>query len=131
MDASAGWHDQPMDHRVLIVDDNRAFRAAARQLLERAGFAVVAEAESGAGAVEEASARSPDVAIVDVQLPDFDGFEVAARLTNLDAPPRVILISSLDGADFGALVAASSALGFVPKADLSGSVIKALLAQAG
>jgi DNA-binding NarL/FixJ family response regulator len=120
-----------MDHRVLIVDDNGAFRAAARQLLERAGFAVVAEAESGAGGVEEAKAYSPDVAIVDVQLPDFDGFEVAARLSDLDAPPRVILTSSLDGGDFGALVAASSALGFVPKADLSGSLIKALLAQTG
>ena len=68
------------DRRVLIVDDNGAFRAAARLLLERAGFAVVAEAESGAVGVEEATAHSPDVAIVDVQLPDFDGFEVAARL---------------------------------------------------
>jgi DNA-binding NarL/FixJ family response regulator len=131
MDGSAGWHDQPVDHRVLIVDDNCAFRAAARQLLERAGFSVVAEAESGAGGLDEAKAYSPDVAIVDVQLPDFDGFEVAERLSDLDAPPRVILISSLDGADFGALVTASSALGFISKADLSGSLIKALLAQAG
>ena len=120
-----------MDHRVLIVDDNGAFRAAARQLLERAGFSVVAEAESGAGGVEEAKAHSPDVAIVDVQLPDFDGFEVAARLSELEAAPQVILISSLDGADFGALVAGSSALGFVPKAELSASVINGLLAQAG
>jgi DNA-binding NarL/FixJ family response regulator len=129
MERSAGWHDQPMDHRVLIVDDNGAFRAAARQLLERAGFAVVAEAGSGGGGVEEARAHSPDVAIVDVQLPDFDGFEVAERLSELDVPPRVILVSSLDGADFGALVAGSSALGFLPKAELSASLINALLAQ--
>jgi len=131
MGRSPGWHDQQMDHRVLIVDDNGAFRAAARQLLERAGFSVVAEAESGAGGVEEAKAHRPDVAIVDVQLPDFDGFEVAARLSELDAAPRVILISSLDGADFGALVAGSSALGFVPKAELSGLLINGLLAQTG
>src|SRR5262249_50612535 len=123
VDRSPCWHDQPIDHRVLIVDDNGAFRAAARQLLERAGYAVVAEAGSGAGGVEEARAHSPDVAIVDVQLPDFDGFEVAARLSELDDPPRVILISSLDGADFGALVAGSSALGFVPKAELSASIV--------
>ena len=129
MDRSPGWHDQPMDDRVLIVDDNGAFRAAARQLLERAGFAVVAEAESGAVGVEQAKAHSPDVAIVDVQLPDFDGFEVAARLAELDVPPRVILISSLDDADFGALVAGSSALGFLPKAELSGSLVNALLAR--
>ena len=131
MGRSPGWHDQQMDHRVLIVDDNGAFRAAARQLLERAGFSVVAEAESGAGGVEEAKAHSPDVAIVDVQLPDFDGFEVAARLSELEAAPQVILISSLDGADFGALVAGSSALGFVPKAELSASLINGLLAQTG
>jgi DNA-binding NarL/FixJ family response regulator len=131
MNRRAGWHDQAMNRRVLIVDDNRAFRAAARQLLERAGFAVVAEAESGARGVEEARAHGPDVAIVDVQLPDFDGFEVAERLAKLDLPPRVILISSLDGADFGALVAASSALGFLPKAELSASLIDGLLAQAG
>jgi len=118
-----------MDHRVLIVDDNAAFRDAARQLLERAGFSVVAEAESGAGGVEEAKAHGPDVAIVDVQLPDFDGFEVAARLSELEAAPQVILISSLDGSDFGALVAASSALGFLPKAELSASLVAALLAQ--
>ena len=66
---------------------------------------------------------------MDVQLPDFDGFEVAERLSELDAPPRVILISSLDGADFGALVAGSSALGFIPKAELSASLINGLLAQ--
>src|SRR5512133_2400198 len=90
MRRSPGWHDQPMDHRVLIVDDNGAFRAAARQLLERAGFAVVAEADSGAGGIEQARAHSPDLAIVDVQLPDFDGFEVAARLAELEAAPRVI-----------------------------------------
>jgi DNA-binding NarL/FixJ family response regulator len=131
MDRSPGWHDQAMDHRVLVVDDNRAFRAAARQLLELAGFAVIAEAESGAAGVEEARTHSPDVAIVDVQLPDFDGFEVAERLSELDVPPRVILISSLDGADFGALVAGSPALGFVPKAELSASLIDALLAQTG
>jgi DNA-binding NarL/FixJ family response regulator len=120
-----------MDHRVLIVDDNGAFRAAARQLLERAGFSVVAEAGSGAGGVEEARAHRPDVAIVDVQLPDVDGFEVAERLAELDVPPRVILTSSLDGADFGALVDGSSALGFVPKAELSGSLVTALLTRAG
>jgi len=118
-----------MDHRVLIVDDNGAFRAAARRLLERGGFSVIAEAETGTGAVEKAKAHGPDVAIVDVQLPDFDGFKVAERLAELEVPPRGILISSLDGADFGALVADSSALGFIPKAELSASLINALLAQ--
>jgi DNA-binding NarL/FixJ family response regulator len=116
-----------MRRRVLIVDDNGAFRAAARQLIERGDFIVVAEAGSGIGGVKEAATHRPDLAIVDLQLPDFDGFEVAERLTGLESAPRVILTSSLDGADFGALVACSPALGFIPKAELSAAAIEALL----
>jgi CheY-like chemotaxis protein len=108
-----------MRPRVLIVDDNGAFRAAARQLLERSGFVV------------EAKLHGPDLALVDVQLPDRDGFEVAEQLSELTPAPRVILISSLDGSDFGALVAGSSALGFIPKADLSSRMIDALLRSPG
>ena len=104
-----------MCRRVLIVDDNSAFREAARQLLERSGFVVVAEAESGSSAVQEAKTHRPDVALVDLQLPDFDGFEVAERLCRLDPAPRVILTSSLDGSDFGALITGSPALGFIPE----------------
>jgi CheY-like chemotaxis protein len=121
-------HD-PVVRRVLIIDDNNAFRAAARQLLERGGFIVVAEAASGTDAVEDAKTHRPDLALVDLQLPDFDGFEVAVRLSRLDPAPKVILTSSLDAADFGALVTSSSALGFIPKAELSAQAIDALLAQ--
>ena len=114
--------------RVLLVDDNSDFRRAARQLLERHGFVVVAEAETGIGGIERTQELRPDVVLVDVQLPDIDGFEVAARLSQLEVPPAVILTSSLDGADFGALVAGSSASGFVAKAELSASAVQALLA---
>ena len=117
-----------MRRRVLIVDDNRAFRAAARQLLERGGFLVVAEAGNGVEGLRAAKEHTADLAIVDVQLPDLDGFELAERLVALESAPLVILTSSLDGADFGALVASSSALGFIPKADLSIPAIEALLA---
>src|SRR4051794_30065809 len=89
-------HDPPMWRRVLIVDDNSAFRAAARQLLERNGFVVVCEAATGSSAIEEAMAHRPEVALVDLQLPDFDGFEVVERLRRLDPAPPVILTSSLD-----------------------------------
>jgi CheY-like chemotaxis protein len=125
-----GGQDPFMGGRVLIVDDNTAFRAAARQLLERGGFVVVAEAGDGASGLREAKESRPDLAIVDVQLPDSDGFEVAERLCGLELGPRVILVSSLDGADFGALVAGSPALGFIPKAELSAPAIEALLALA-
>lgn len=118
-----------MPRRVLIIDDNTAFRAAARRLLERHGFVVVAEAETGAGGIEGAKEHRPDLVLLDIQLPDVDGFEVAERLSRLDADFDVILVSSLDGSDFGALVARSSARGFVPKAELSASAIEALLAS--
>jgi CheY-like chemotaxis protein len=117
-----------MPCRVLLVDDNSDFRKVARQLLERHGFLVVAEAETGIGGIERAQEHRPDLVLLDVQLPDVDGFEVAERLSRLDIPVDVILTSSLDDSDFGALVARSSALGFVPKGELSASAIKALLA---
>jgi CheY-like chemotaxis protein len=113
--------------RLLIVDDNTAFRAAARQLLERGGFVVVAEAGDGNEGLRAAKEHTPDVAIVDLQLPDLDGFAVAERLGQIEPAPHVILTSSLDGADFGALVASSGALGFIPKAELSARAIKGLL----
>ena len=90
----------------------------------------MAEADTGIRGIERAQAHRPDLVLVDVQLPDIDGFEVAERLSKLEVPVDVILTSSLDGTDFGALVARSSALGFVPKAELSASAIEALLAPA-
>jgi CheY-like chemotaxis protein len=123
-----GGQDPFMRRRVLIIDDNNAFRAAARQLLERGGLVVVAEAGDGARGLREAKESRPDLAIVDVQLPDSDGFDVAERLCGLEGAPAVILVSSLDGTDFGALVAGSPALGFIPKAELSARAIEALLA---
>jgi DNA-binding NarL/FixJ family response regulator len=111
---------------VLIVDDHEAFRVSARALLETEGYRVVGEAENGVAALRLARELSPDVVLLDVQLPDFDGFEVAQRLGQLDKPPRVILTSSRD--DYSSLVAASTALGFIPKDQLSGSAVEALLA---
>ena len=92
-----------MPRHVLIIDDNPEFRTAARQLLERHGFVVVAEAETGIGGIAKAKEHHPDLVLLDFQLPDIDGFEVAERLSQLDIPVDVILTSSLDGTDFGAL----------------------------
>jgi len=112
---------------VLIVDDHPSFRATARLLLESEGFEVVGEAEDGASAVRAARALAPDLVLLDVQLPDTDGFQVAAELTANGAGPAVVLVSSRDGDDFGPLVARSGARGFVPKAELSGAALRDLL----
>ena len=116
-----------MTRTVLIVDDHPGFRASARRLLEDGGYSVVAEAADGGSGVSAAAEWRPDLALVDVQLPDFDGFEVARRLREAGEAPEIVLISSHDGADFGSLVETSGARGFLPKSDLSPAALEALL----
>ena len=116
-----------MDCTVLIVDDHPSFRASARVLLESEGFNVVGEAVDGASAVLEAGRLNPQVVLLDVQLPDTDGFHVAAQITAQPDCPAVILVSSRDSSDFGPLVSRSGARGFVPKAELSGERVQELL----
>ena len=113
---------------VLIVDDHPSFRSSARTLLEAEGYDVVGEAEDGESAVDAAVKLHPDLVLLDVQLPDIDGFEVAARLRKREDAPVVILTSSRDGADYGRCIADCGAHGFVPKAELSGAAIAALYA---
>jgi CheY-like chemotaxis protein len=112
---------------ILIVDDQLRFRATARRSLARGGFDVVGEAADGADALEAVARLRPDVVLLDVQLPDTDGFEIAARLAMTGDSPTVVLTSSRDAADFGDLVARSGARGFIPKAELSGPALAALL----
>jgi DNA-binding NarL/FixJ family response regulator len=112
---------------VLIVDDHPSFRATARALLEADGFDVIGEAENGVAALRSAKELHPDLVLLDVQLPDFDGFEVCVRLTGDGRGPTVVMTSSRDASDFGPLVAESGAKGFVPKAELSGAALKAVL----
>ncbi len=112
---------------VLIVDDHPGFRTTARALLEAEGFEVVGEAENGVGALSAARELHPDVILLDVQLPDFDGFEVASRLARNGDGPTIVMVSSRDASDFGPLVAESGAAGFIPKGDLSGAALATLL----
>jgi CheY-like chemotaxis protein len=100
---------------VLIVDDHPSFRAT-----------------DGTEAIAEAERLRPDLVLLDVNLPDIDGFEVASRLTKAangtpSSGPAVILTSSRDPSDFGSLVHESGARGFIPKAELSGAALAALL----
>ncbi|MEV1004475.1 response regulator transcription factor [Nonomuraea sp. NPDC050202] len=112
-----------MELRCLIVDDSRRFVEAASRLLELQGVQVVGTAATGGRALELASALRPDVALVDVGLGEESGFDVAGRL---EAVP-VIMISTQDADDFAQLVEASRAVGFLPKARLSGPAIRELL----
>ena len=116
-----------MPRRVLIVDDHAGFRRTARALLESEGFEVVGEAEDGQSAVAAARELEPDLVLLDVHLPDTDGFAVAHELTGNGKSPVVVLTSSRDARDFGPLVAESGARGFVPKSNISGAALFALL----
>lgn len=112
---------------VLIVDDHRSFRSAARTLLESEGYDVVGEAGDGAEAVELTKRLRPDVVLLDIHLPDMDGFEIAARISANGHGPAIVLTSSRDAAEFVGLIDRSPARGFVPKAELSGRRLAALL----
>jgi DNA-binding NarL/FixJ family response regulator len=113
---------------VLIVDDHPSFRATARRLLEAEGFEVVGEAGDGEAAIAAVERLRPEVVLLDVQLPDMDGFAVAASLPRNGRGPAVVLTSSRDASEFGGLVEQCGARGFVPKAELSGRRLAALLA---
>ena len=120
--------NQAMGKSVLIVDDHPSFRASARRLLEAAGYEVVGEAEDGAAALAAAGQLRPDLVLLDIRLPDIDGFEVARRLLGADGQtPQIVLTSSNDLTDLGEAVGASGARGFIPKGELTGSAVAALL----
>ena len=117
-----------MGRTVLIVDDHPSFRASARRMLEADGYEVVEEAEDGAAAVASFHRLRPELVLLDVRLPDVDGFEVARRLLEADGRiPQIVLISSHDSADFGEAIIASGARGFIPKAELSTEAITLLI----
>jgi DNA-binding NarL/FixJ family response regulator len=113
--------------RVLIVDDFEGFRRTARALLEADGFEVVGEAADGEAAVAEAGRLQPAVVLLDVQLPGIDGFAVAERLAAADGGPAVVLVSSHDAGSYRRRLARSPVRGFIPKAELSGDRLAALL----
>jgi DNA-binding NarL/FixJ family response regulator len=111
---------------VLIVDDHPSFRASARAILEADGYSIVGEAHDGASGLRMLRDLRPDVVLLDVQLPDMSGFDVCVECGDLDTT-SVVLVSSRDASDYGPLIESSGARGFVPKAELSGDAIAALL----
>jgi DNA-binding NarL/FixJ family response regulator len=123
-------HDRHVPRTVVLVDDHAGFRAQARSLLEGAGYDVVGEGSDGASAIASARALRPDVVVLDVQLPDIDGFEVARALHASPDPPVIILISSREATDYGGRIAESPARGFVSKTELSAPALGALLEDA-
>jgi DNA-binding NarL/FixJ family response regulator len=119
--------DFAMVRTVLIVDDHDGFRSFARALLQAEGFAIVGEAPDGASALEAVARLRPDLVLLDVQLPDLDGFQVAERLAARDDPPSVVLVSTRDAFSYRRRLADTPARGFIPKGELSGPALRALV----
>ena len=116
---------------ILVVDDNESFRALAKKMLEKAGF-TVAEASTGTEAKQIARRIKPRIVLLDIQLPDIDGFEVARALAGRAGRshgPVIVLTSTRDASDYGGRIAKSPAAAFVPKDRLSGAVLRELLPQ--
>jgi DNA-binding NarL/FixJ family response regulator len=118
--------------RLLIVDDHAPFRAVVRRLLGAAGFEVVGEVPDGDGVPGAVAALRPEVVILDVQLPDTDGFAVAETLATMAPRPAVVLVSNRAEADYGGLVGRSRdrqvIAGFIAKPDLSPANLREVLA---
>jgi DNA-binding NarL/FixJ family response regulator len=119
-----------MAHTLLIVDDHAAFRSTARALLECDGWNVVGEAGDGTSGLTAARTLKPDVVLLDVRLPDIDGFAVAERLTAGGGGPAVIVTSSSDDPLYPDRARRTGARGFVAKHDLSGAALQRVLDEA-
>ena len=103
----------------VIVDDHAGFRDQAAELLRSAGYEVVGSCPDGRSAVDAISALRPDVVLLDVQLPDTDGFALISRLVAVSDGATIVLTSTREAADYGGRVARSGAAGFISKAELS------------
>jgi DNA-binding NarL/FixJ family response regulator len=112
---------------ILVVDDHGGFRATARRLLERDGWSVIGEAADGLTGLAAAASLAPDVVLLDIGLPDVDGFAVAERLAARAGAPSIILISSRDHETYRERVRSSPAAAFLAKQDLDGAVLRSLL----
>jgi DNA-binding NarL/FixJ family response regulator len=118
-----------MSVSVLVVDDDPTFRRLARRLLTANGLVVVAEADTVAAGLATAMRARPDAALVDVELPDGDGFELAGQLTTLPWRPRVVVTSVQSNNSFNGEAQRRGAQAFILKADLARAPLAALFAS--
>ena len=112
---------------ILVVDDDTAVRGLIVRILRSRGLDVVGEAGSVTEALARVAELQPDVALVDIGLPDGDGFSLTRALRARPRPPRVVLFSSDADATNAAAAERAGAVGFLPKDELSGPALQRLI----
>jgi DNA-binding NarL/FixJ family response regulator len=112
---------------VVVVDDHAGFRTMVRAMLIDGGFQVVGEATAGAAALAVVAGVTPDVVLLDVHLPDMDGFAVSRALRSGGVTAKIVLCSVRPATDYGSRTGSCGADGFLPKADLTADTLRTLL----
>jgi DNA-binding NarL/FixJ family response regulator len=113
---------------LVVVDDHAWFREVVGERLAAAGWRIVGEAATGAAAIDLVARLAPDIVLLDVVLPDMDGFAVADRLAAAGSASAVVLTSGHERGDFAGRVRAAPVRGFLPKEMISGPALATLLA---
>ncbi len=118
-----------MESTVLVVDEHPRFRSRARRILNASGFEVVGEAVDGRGAIAAVANLHPQLVLLEVELPDLDGIEVASRLAAEPDAPTVVLLSDRDEDEdgYGSRLHECGACGLIPKSQLSPDMLRAVL----
>jgi DNA-binding NarL/FixJ family response regulator len=111
---------------VLIVDDHAGFQRLARRMLEAGGLTVVGETDDSASAIAAARELDSGLVLLDVMLPDGDGFAVAERIAQTATRARVVLTSSRELDDLRTRLDRTPARGFMPKGELSAEGLVAI-----
>jgi len=118
-----------MARTVVIVDDHADFRAQAAELLSAAGYQVVGSCPDGRSALLAISVLRPDVVLLDIQLPDIDGFAVTQQVGPGSSGPVIVLTSAREAADYGGRIVRSGAAGFISKPELSAQSLARVVAR--
>src|SRR3981189_1591513 len=113
--------------RILVADDHELVRRGIRgQLSARRGWIIVGEARNGREAVEKASKLKPDVAIVDISMPELDGLQATRQIREATPSTEVVILTMHESKQMVRRVLEAGARGYVLKSDLATHLVKAV-----
>ncbi|ACU75935.1 two component transcriptional regulator, LuxR family [Catenulispora acidiphila DSM 44928] len=124
---TTGPHHQRATIRVILADDQPLIRSGLRVLINDApDIEVVGEAGTGAEAVRLAAAHTPDVAVMDIRMPEMDGIEATRRITESSDTTRVVMLTTFDDDEYVYAALRAGASGFLVKDMALDSILDAV-----